>query len=226
MNKCKDAIRCYLRHGFLFLFRFCSRRLILPCTRNFGFEQGTPLGRYYIDAFLKKHATRVHGRCLEFGEARYKDVFPNASDYTILSAFDGPDVDLVGDIHNPPTEWIDTFDSIICTQVFEHLQDPDIAATAIYRLLRAEGVLLLTVPFFNHVHGSPSDYFRYTDEGIRRVLERAGFTIEFIESGGNFLVSMGALMGFPSEVFSQTELDAKDKDYPYTILVLARKDAP
>lgn len=223
MKKLKNTARALLQAVYFKLFRFCAGRLILPRSRDFGFREGTPLGRYYIEAFLRKHADRVRGRCLEFGEARYKPLFPDVGEYVVLSAFNGPEVTLVGDIHNPPQEWEATFDSIVCTQVFEHLEHPEKAAAAIHQLLRPDGVLLLTVPFFNMVHGSPSDYFRYTEDGICGILERAGFIIEARESKGNFVVSLAALMGFTTDVFDERDLNRSDKHYPYTITVLACK---
>jgi 2-polyprenyl-3-methyl-5-hydroxy-6-metoxy-1,4-benzoquinol methylase len=39
-----------------------------------------------------------------------------------------------------------SFDRILCTEVLEHTRDPDLVLTAIARLLRSDGVAVITVP--------------------------------------------------------------------------------
>lgn len=61
------------------------------------------------------------------------------------------------------------FDLILCTQVAEH--DPDPAATVreAHRALREGGILILSAPGVWFKHGD-EDYWRWTDDGLRRLL--------------------------------------------------------
>ena len=43
----------------------------MPISRDFGFDRGTPIDRYYIDRFLERHAAEIVGRVLEIGGDDY-----------------------------------------------------------------------------------------------------------------------------------------------------------
>lgn len=77
------------------------------------------------------------------------------------------------------------FDSVICTQVLEHVAEPERVLCEAARVLRPGGVLLLTAPMLWPLHEEPHDFFRYTRYGLRHLLARAGFTVEReIQRGG------------------------------------------
>jgi SAM-dependent methyltransferase len=69
------------------------------------------------------------------------------------------------------------FDSVFCSQVFEHVFDPDRFLSEINRVLKNGGTFLLTVPFIWDEHEQPRDYGRYTSFGILHVLSKYNFTI-------------------------------------------------
>lgn len=73
------------------------------------------------------------------------------------------------------------FDSLITSQVFEHVFNPDQFLTEINRVLKDNGYLLLTVPFIWDEHEQPFDYARYSSFGIRHLLENHGFQIVISE---------------------------------------------
>ena len=49
-----------------------------PISRDFGFERGTPIDRYYIERFLERHASEIVGRVLEIGGNDYTRRFGGA----------------------------------------------------------------------------------------------------------------------------------------------------
>ena len=71
-----------------------------------------------------------------------------------------------------------SFDSVVATQVLEHVPSPDEFLSEIHRVLRDRGVLLLTVPFVWDEHEQPRDFTRFTSFGVRRCLEDAGFDVQ------------------------------------------------
>jgi len=208
---------------YIYLHRYLHRRNVLPLDRNFGYSRGTPVGRYYVEKFLRESSGFVKGRCLEFGDHRYRSLFPNVSIYQVISIYAAPGVDYVCDIHDPVCLPEARFDSIICTQTIEHLVSPETAAKNLFRSLKPAGVLLLTAPFINNIHYDPTDFRRFSPEGVRLILESAGFVIEELDYGGNAAVSTGSLLGLATEDFSIEELDRKDPIYPYNVLVRARR---
>jgi SAM-dependent methyltransferase len=69
------------------------------------------------------------------------------------------------------------FDAVFTSQVLEHVFDPDRFLGEIHRVLKTDGLLLLTVPFIWEEHEAPYDRQRYTSFGLRHVLSRAGFAV-------------------------------------------------
>ncbi len=206
------------------LHRHLHKLNILPLSRNFGVERGTPVGRYYVEQFVKSNGNNIHGDILEFGaSARYKKFFNGFESYETISVSNEPGITYIADIHNMNELPNKKFDCIVCTQVFEHLKYPESAAKSLFFMLKDNGILLFTAPFINNVHGCPSDYRRFTLDGCRLILEDAGFYLEQISYGGNCMVSTGSLMGMVAEDFSESDLNTKDDVYPYNILIRAVK---
>lgn len=208
--------RLYVLHH-----RWLHRIGVLPYSRTFGAERGQPVGRYYVDKFLRENAHLVRGRCLEFGYARYRPLFPHAEIYQVIDVTPRPGVDIVCDIHDVSALPAATFDAVICTQVFEHLAHPELAARSIATLLKPGGLLLLTAPFINNVHYDPTDFRRFTPECLEMILRDAGFQVQYVSYGGNSLVGTGSLLGMVTEDFTVAEMDKKDPVYPYNVLIRA-----
>lgn len=83
-----------------------------------------------------------------------------------LDAF--PNVDAVGDAHNLPFA-DDTFDSVLCIAVLEHVRDPQSMVSEMIRVARPGGLVYAELPFIFFFHGYPNDFFRYTREGVRHL---------------------------------------------------------
>lgn len=97
-----------------------------------------------------------------------------------------PELDRVEDVQ-ALTFANNSFDTILCVEVLEHVPYPAKALAQFYRLLRPGGTLILTVPHMGYLHNEPHDYYRFTNYGLDVLLSDAGFEIESIESNGGFL---------------------------------------
>jgi len=144
--------------------------------------------REFIQYASQKYAT---GNVLDLGAgtAKYKKIIcQTAKKYTTFDILPNENIDVVGDILNTQLPK-NSFDTIICTQVFEHIQQPWLAVKEIQRLLKPNGKCILTAPFLEAYHADPHDYFRYTQQGLESLFKNENFKI--IESGimgKNFLV--------------------------------------
>lgn len=69
------------------------------------------------------------------------------------------------------------FDTILCTDVLEHIANPGLLINEIARLLRPNGKLILTVPFFYWLHEEPHDYFRYTKYSLQKYCINSGLNV-------------------------------------------------
>jgi SAM-dependent methyltransferase len=94
-------------------------------------------------------------------------------EYQVMDPVDTYHPDIVGDIHAMPVADA-TYDAVICLAVLEHVGKPWVAVSEMRRVLKPGGMLLAYVPFLSPYHAMPGyygDYFRYTEDGIRSLLE-------------------------------------------------------
>jgi SAM-dependent methyltransferase len=77
-----------------------------------------------------------------------------------------------------------SFDSVLCTQVLEHVYDHHTMMKEIYRVLKPGGHIILTVPFAWELHEEPYDFFRFTKHALKELFEEAGLVIDYIKPNG------------------------------------------
>jgi SAM-dependent methyltransferase len=93
-------------------------------------------------------------------------------------------VDVVHDLTKPLPFPDSSFDTIILSDVLEHLPEPEAAWHEMGRVLAPGGKLILSVPFLYWLHETPHDYYRYSEFALRRFADRAGFDVVELEAGG------------------------------------------
>ena len=62
-------------------------------------------------------------------------------------------------------------DGFICTEVLEHIQEPEKFIAEIYRVLKLGGIGIVTVPWSARYHYIPYDYYRYTPSTLNRLFQ-------------------------------------------------------
>jgi hypothetical protein len=72
--------------------------------------------------------------------------------------------------------------------------DPAAVARELHRILRSGGHAYLTVPLVWELHELPHDYFRYTEGGLRHLLESAGFEVLGVEPRNDCFSTLAQLM--------------------------------
>ncbi|OOO03274.1 MAG: putative S-adenosylmethionine-dependent methyltransferase [Chromatiales bacterium USCg_Taylor] len=76
-------------------------------------------------------------------------------------------------------------DTVLSTQVLEHVPNADFYISECARLLKTDGVLILTAPTQWRHHEVPFDYLRFIRYGLTALLQRHGFAIDkFAQTGG------------------------------------------
>jgi len=81
----------------------------------------------------------------------------------------GPGVDQVADVESLPFA-SGSIGTVIAMNTFEHVPRFWRGFEEIYRVLRPDGALLISCPFFFHIHQHPSDYWRFTPEAFELLL--------------------------------------------------------
>jgi SAM-dependent methyltransferase len=117
-----------------------------------------------------------------------------------------------------------TYDVVICEQVIEHVIDPFLAVRNLRALTRPGGYVIVSTPFLIRVHELPAygmrDYWRFTPNGMRQLLESAGLTVEEIGSWGNRRVVVGNFDRWPS--FRRWHPLGNEPDLPVQVWGIAR----
>lgn len=80
-------------------------------------------------------------------------------------------VDVLGDAHSLPFK-DNTFDAVILEAILEHVKDPEIVVSEVFRVLKVGGWVCVAVPFIQGYHASPEDYQRYTVDGLKHLLRK------------------------------------------------------
>jgi SAM-dependent methyltransferase len=83
----------------------------------------------------------------------------------------GPGVDCVASVEALPQADA-SVGTVIAFNTFEHVQRFWVGFDEVYRVLRPDGVLLLSCPFYFHQHGFPSDYWRFTPQALEFLLAK------------------------------------------------------
>jgi SAM-dependent methyltransferase len=124
----------------------------------------------------KKNLKTLSGNILDIGcgNKPYSLWFDQAKiiQYIGLDVIESPEVDVVV---KPAERWPfkdGSFDCIMMTQTLEHLENPNHTLAELKRVLKPEGVLVLTVPFIYPVHGEPYDFKRYTTYGLNQLFSK------------------------------------------------------
>lgn len=94
-------------------------------------------------------------------------------------------IHIVSDADNLPFK-PNSFDNVISVNSFYYFKNPFEVVKSVYKILKKDGKLILVVPFFYPIHDAPDDKYRFTEYGLRTLLEEY-FKIEKIETiGGIF----------------------------------------
>lgn len=113
--------------------------------------------------------------------------------YTGLDMRPGDGVDVVSDASRMPFE-NDKYDLTICLDMLEHAEWPQAVIREIFRVTKPGGYLFLATVFAFPIHDYPSDYWRFTPNCMKLLLEDAGFDVVDFH-GCNDLLLPGIVRG-------------------------------
>ena len=128
---------------------------------------------------LDLHKTSEKISILDYGcgGSPYRSLFPNSKYFRAdFTPCNGLDFLLPADSSVPAPD--SSFDMVLSTQVLEHVPEPANYVAECFRVLKPGGFLVLTTHGLFEDHGCPYDFQRWTADGLRLLLERAGFQIK------------------------------------------------
>ena len=211
--------------------RFGTLRRLEPISRDWGFDRGLPIDRYYIEQFLEVERDAIRGRVLEIDTNTYTRQFGGAaverSDVLHVAEFK-PGVTLVGNLTSADHLPADAFDCVILTQTLQLIYDVRAALRTVHRILKPGGVLLATAPGISKMTcddaGQWGYFWGFTTLSASRLLAEY-FAPERVrvDSWGNVLTAIGFLHGVAAGELRRAELDHRDPDFELLITIRATK---
>lgn len=210
--------------------RFGDLGTTRPISGNFGFDRGTPIDRYYVEAFLARHAADIRGRVLEVGDASYCERFGGSaiSQQDVLHVSpQAAGATIIGDLAQPGVLPEAAFDCMVLTQTLHLIYDMRLALTEIVRALRPGGILLLTVPGISQMdrgEWNKTWSWSLTPYAAGRLLGEFFSEAELeVGSHGNVFAATAFLQGIAVEEVDRKKLDEMDAVYPVIVTVRARR---
>ncbi len=210
---------------------FGSLRRLTPVSQSFGVDRGLCIDRYYIEHFLDQHSGDVKGQVLEVGDDIYTTRFGGeqvtGSDVLHVTE-DNAKATIVADLTQADQIPSDVYDCIVLTQTLQFIYDVRKVVETLYRILKPNGVLLVTCSGINRISRYDMDrwgeYWRLTTLSASRLLEEFFPPSNVTVQGyGNVLAAVAFLHGLAASELRQEELDYCDPDYDILIGVRAVK---
>ncbi len=135
----------------------------------------------------------IDGNILDIGGSKksgYHELIKGEHSIITANIDDNFGCDIVFDIQDKFPLDDESFDAVISFNVFEHVFDYGNSFKESFRVLKSGGKFIFAVPFMYQIHGSPDDFFRYTESAIKKLLVDSGFTFYKIERMGLGIFSL------------------------------------
>jgi len=166
--------------------KFIRRNGVLRASRDLrAVSAGSRLNVELVAAFYHRTLPKyARGRLLDLGCGAvplYEAYRSHVSDIVCVdwekSAHSSSYVDQTCDLNGALPFEDNSFDTVILSDVLEHLCKPETCWQSMARVTRRGGNVIMNVPFYYPLHEQPFDYFRYTEFALRRFASESGFAV-------------------------------------------------
>ncbi|MEH2367735.1 methyltransferase domain-containing protein [Nostoc sp.] len=209
--------------------RLGTLQSLKPINSGWGFEQGKPIDRYYIENFLGRHSNDIYGHVLEIGDNYYTQQFggDRVTKSDVLHVQDNPNATIIADLTDAEHIPSNTFDSFVLVQTLQLIYEVRLALKTTYRIMKPGGVVLATFPGITPLKDEEWNNcwcWNFTALSAQRLFEEV-FPKENIqvETHGNALAATAFLQGLVVQDIPKGKLDYHDRSYEVTITVRAVK---
>lgn len=155
---------------------------------------------FHLTREIKKYARYAKGIVLDVGcgSSPFKGYFDKYAEEYLKhehpdAAKEGVKYDVLSEL--PKIDVKDkSIDTIICISVLEHVSEPIETIKEFHRILRDEGIIIISVPQYWHLHEEPHDYYRFTKHLLNKKMPELGFDIIHIKETGKSFAVVGQVL--------------------------------
>ena len=168
----------------------------MPRFFNFGFTYN-PVYFQPLEQELAPVAPYLQGHLLNAGcGSRDISAYLHAQGVTAITNYDlesrDPDV-VLGPMESMPFAE-KQFDTVLCNAVLEHVVDAESSIRELARVVKPGGHVVVAVPFLQPFHACPTDYRRYTNDGLADLGQRAGLDVVCILPAHSIAQTLGWIL--------------------------------
>lgn len=152
--------------------------------------------RKELQKVFDRNITKTDGMLLDYGcgDMPYRNYLSPKVEKYIGADIEGNDKADILILSNGRTPLADnTADYVISTSVLEHVPDVALYLNESARVLKKEGLIMLTTHGIWMYHPHPTDFWRWTSMGLKKVFEDNGFEIVHFQGVGS-RAAMGLLL--------------------------------
>lgn len=144
------------------------------------------LATVYLYNDLRSTLRKYGGKILDVGcgDKPYENWFGRVEEYTGIDIIEDPSVDQIITANDPWPLQDAYFDTVLCSQVCEHVENIAFSLEEVARVIKKDGVLILSVPFIYNEHGIPLDFRRFSYFGLMDLLKQKYDIIDIRKEGG------------------------------------------
>lgn len=145
--------------------------------------------RKILDKLLEENKSYYNGIVLDIGgrdRGKFKKPKDKVKKWIFADIEEKHKPDIVLDVANMEEIEDESIDVINAIELFEHVEYPEKGLKECFRVLKKDGVMILSVPFLYPIHSDPYDFQRWTEEKWIKTLKEVGFKIEKFEIMGRF----------------------------------------
>ena len=153
--------------------------------------------RFYLDLLLTK--TKFCGTVLDVGGKKInkKGNFRPPLDKVECWHYLNVDATTMPDFLCPATRINvnQEYDYVLMTEVLEYISEYELAVSEAFRVIKIGGTLIISIPFLFPIHNDSGDRYRFTELGLRELLNKVGFkSVNVLPMGSVFSVIYDLLL--------------------------------
>lgn len=162
---------------------------MIKLKKNIQYYFWASYRRKILDELLEKNKHYYKGIVLDIGgrdRGKFKKPKDKVKKWIFADIEEKHKPDIVLDVANMKDIKDESIDIINAIELFEHVEKIEQGLKECYRILKKDGVMILSVPFLYPIHSDPYDFQRWTEDKWKKILNEIVFKIVKFEITGRY----------------------------------------